>query len=407
MTPASRVDLSPLEIACGTVYGFDPDLPPIDVAAADSSPRRALENVIAAALSRAPCVVSFSGGRDSSAVLAVATQVARDRGLPLPIPVSLVFPQASLAAEDEWQELVISRLQLPDWHRLIFTDELDIVGDLARATLARHGLQWPFNAYFHVPIMQLARGGSVLTGVGGDELFSAGTWHRENLVLSRRARPLALDPARFVLSASPRVVKHRYLKAKLGPEKYPRTWLTPAANAEAIDRRVDSIAVESLSFRRTLARSWWPRRSRLVSLQALAELAADVEAQCVSPLCAPEVLGAIMKQQGWRAFDNRSRAMAELVGDLLPVDLTSRPTKAGFAQVFFNRAAREFADAWDGTGLDPAIVNAPELQRIWRTEELPDARTYTMMQYLVQQDRQRSAGQTRTQQGLDGRQLGQ
>ncbi len=378
MTP-----LTPLEIACGTVYGFDAALPPIDLTASSSSPREALEEVVAAALARPPCVVSFSGGRDSSAILAVATHVARERGLPLPIPVSLVFPQASLAAEDDWQQLVVDRLQLPDWHRLSFTDELDIVGDLARATMSRHGLQWPFNAYFHVPIMQLAAGGSVLTGVGGDELFSAGTWHRENLVLSRRARPLPLDLARFTLSVSPGPVKHRYLKAKLGPERHPRSWLTPAARAEAIDRRVDSIAAEAVSFRRTIARSWWPRRSRLVSLRALDQLAGDVEAQCVSPLCSSDVLAAIMRQQGWRAFTNRSRAMAALVGDLLPLELTSRPTKASFGQVFFNSAARAFAQEWDGAGLDPSIVNADELQRIWASDT-PDARTYTMMQYLVQ-----------------------
>jgi hypothetical protein len=76
--------------------------------------------------------------------------------------------------------------------------------------------------------------------------------------------------------------------------------------------------------------------------------------------------------------------MAALVGDLLPVDLTSRPTKASFGQVFFNRRSRAFAAGWDGTGLDPSIVNVPELQRIWASES-PDARTYTLMQFLAGQ----------------------
>ena len=37
--------------------------------------------------------------------------------------------------------------------------------------LRRYGVRWPGNAYMHTPIFDIARGGAVLTGVGGDELF--------------------------------------------------------------------------------------------------------------------------------------------------------------------------------------------------------------------------------------------
>src|ERR1700749_707865 len=65
------------------------------LAAPGVSAREALESVIRPALERSPCLVSFSGGRDSSAVLAAAAALARREGLPLPIPATIVFPAAA------------------------------------------------------------------------------------------------------------------------------------------------------------------------------------------------------------------------------------------------------------------------------------------------------------------------
>ena len=92
--------LAPLEVATGLVLGVDPRrevvAPRLDVA---ESPLRAFERAVLPALRRGPCLVSFSGGRDSSAVLAVATGIARREGLPLPIPVTNVFPGAATTDE--------------------------------------------------------------------------------------------------------------------------------------------------------------------------------------------------------------------------------------------------------------------------------------------------------------------
>ncbi|HZC13844.1 MAG TPA: hypothetical protein VE270_07480, partial [Thermoleophilaceae bacterium] len=70
------------------------------------SRRAAFEDVVRGALQRPLCVVSFSGGRDSSAVLALAMHVARCDGLPLPIPLTMRFPRYARTNEDEWRELV-------------------------------------------------------------------------------------------------------------------------------------------------------------------------------------------------------------------------------------------------------------------------------------------------------------
>ena len=53
------------------------------------TPLAALEEAILPALRRPPCLVSFSGGRDSSCVLAAATRAARREGLQPPVPVTL------------------------------------------------------------------------------------------------------------------------------------------------------------------------------------------------------------------------------------------------------------------------------------------------------------------------------
>ena len=136
-----------------------------------------MENAVRPHLSRPPCIVSFSGGRDSSAVLAVATSVARREGLELPIPVSLRYANAPQTHEDEWQELVIRALGLQQWERLAMTDELEFLGPVWKEVLQELGVVWPVNAgVMHRPIIPLARGGSLLTGFPGDWLFGKWRW---------------------------------------------------------------------------------------------------------------------------------------------------------------------------------------------------------------------------------------
>ena len=78
--------LSPLEIAAGVPL---PEREPrTRLERTDLAPRAALDQAILSGLQRAPCVVSFSGGRDSSLVLAAAVDAARRHGLPLPVPVT-------------------------------------------------------------------------------------------------------------------------------------------------------------------------------------------------------------------------------------------------------------------------------------------------------------------------------
>jgi hypothetical protein len=104
----------PWEIASGVALGLDPSAGALP-ADGPADPRAALDAVLLRALGRPPCLVSFSGGRDSSAVLAAAAAVARREGLALPVPLTYRFAAVAETDEARWQERVVGRLDLPDW----------------------------------------------------------------------------------------------------------------------------------------------------------------------------------------------------------------------------------------------------------------------------------------------------
>src|SRR4051794_11337016 len=96
-------ELTAREIAAGYLPGLVARPRPT---AAAATPRRALEDSLLAALRRPPCVIAFSGGRDSSALLALALHVARKHGLADPLPVTRIFPKDASTDEAKWQRLV-------------------------------------------------------------------------------------------------------------------------------------------------------------------------------------------------------------------------------------------------------------------------------------------------------------
>lgn len=375
---------SPLERGTGSVLGLSRVRP---VPHADGqSARSALESVVLDGLIRPPCTVSFSGGRDSSAILAVAAHVARREGLPLPIPVSLVFPECESADEHEWQTTAINHLRLPDWQRLSFHDELDIVGPTAINVLREKGPLWPFNAFFHVPIMSASRGGSVLSGVFGDEMLTTGwAWHRENQVLQRRRSPLAADPVRIGVALGPKGVRGRFLRerrrrAGAGRQPIRPVWTRPEAFAAIVEAQDAITARETLSYRRSVLRTLWPLRSRIIGNRSMNSLATDHDVAYLAPFADARFVSALTTERGWRMFADRTAAVRWLVGDLLPSEIVERSSKAWFDRAFFNRHARAFAHVWSGRGVDPDFVDPEALRRCWLEQAEPDARTYILLQ---------------------------
>ena len=357
-------ELTSLELASGLICGQQPGVPALPPPSDSRPARRVLEDAILAALHAGPCFVSFSGGRDSSAVLATAMLVARREGVPPPIPVTLWFPGVRSTDETAWQEQVIAHLAVPDWERIEIGEELDFLGGIARACLRAHGLLWPPNAYFHVPMFRVARGGCLLTGLDGDGLLGGWRWARPQSVLARRVRLRPADVARIGLALAPPVLRRRW------PSRFPLppvTWLRTPAQAAFARRWVAESAAEPRRWDHRMA--WYARRRYLYLAQrSLAVVAAGEAAEVRHPLAEPAFIAALARDGGAGGWGDRTATMAALFGDVLPPAVIERRRKAEFGRALWRTEARAFARQWDGTGVDPAMVDAERLRAAWAAD---------------------------------------
>jgi asparagine synthetase B (glutamine-hydrolysing) len=365
--------LDPLELASSLVFGFTP--PEALPAEEPCTPVEALERAILPALLRPPCLVSFSGGRDSSTILAVAVRLARREGLELPVPATNRFPGAAETDESDWQQRVVVHLGLTDWVRFDFTSELDIVGPVARRVLRHHGVMAPFNVHFHAPLLDEAFGGSLVTGAGGDEALGVERWARASAVLTGKAKPRPRDVLAVGLAASPPAVRQAVL-ARRDPILLP--WLQPWAQEEVWSRWVATVASQPLRWQQRFS---WYRRLRYirVGMENLGRVAADFRVAVHHPFVAPGFAAAVAALPREQRFVGRTAAMRELFAGLLPADLVARRTKSRFDAAFWNEHSRAFARDWDGSGLDQRVVDTEELRRQWASPQ-PDARTYLLLQ---------------------------
>ena len=368
--------LTSLELASGMLFGDGPG-----TASGLPSPRpgetafSALEGACVPALRRGRCFVSFSGGRDSSLVLAAAASAARRHGLPLPIPITNRFPDVGHTHEHEWQELAVRELGVDEWVRLELTDELDVLGDLATRGLRRHGLLWPFNVHFHAPMFDVARGGTLLTGIGGDEALGSSRWARPIAVLRGKQRPEPRDLLRVGLLYAPRAIR-RAVIARRCPEPFP--WLTEHAARALVGDWAADRAREPRSLRARLRRLP-DRRAIREGVASLDLLAADAGTSVGHPLLDRAFLGAVAAAGDGAGWQDRSLAMRALFDGVLPTPLLERTSKARFDGVFFGSRSRNFADGWDEDPPDIQVVDRQALTRTWAEPE-PDAHSFLLLQ---------------------------
>jgi hypothetical protein len=344
----------------------------------------ALEEALLPALSRPPAMVAFSGGVDSSLVLAAATSAARSRGLADPIPATLRFPSATWTGEEEWQEPVITSLGLADWERVDLDQDLDLLGDLATGVLDRHALYYPANAHSMVPIARLAKGGTLVTGVGGDDVLREWRWRHRAALLSRLSAPsvrgnkvpwrLLPTAALGSLPASLRrpVLQVRRRRSLGGTSGRDYGWLTAEGRSLAEAGLADQ---DDQPARWDEFVSWVDRRRTTSAYRTTLEaIADDAGAAACSPLIDRAFLGALATSGGRRGYADRAAAVAAIAGERLPAPTAARASKAVFHEVFWGPMARAFARAWDGSGVDDRLVDSEALRREWLSDR-PDFRS--------------------------------
>lgn len=356
--------MSPLEVACGLTFGGTTHPLPEN----GCPPARALEDATMPALEGpGPALVAYSGGRDSALVLAAATAAARRHGLPDPIPLTIRLPGVAAANEDVWQEHTVAHLGLREWELVTVDEELDLLGPVAIDMLVRHGPFWPANAHFIGLLLRRAAGGTLMTGEGGDDMFSWWRWQRAADLLARRARWRARDLLTVAVALAPPAVRRPIARRRLG-DRPGLPWLTPhgqAMYAKQLARSADA----PRRWDRMLA--WMSgRRSMTVTADTLAVLAEDAGARVLSPLLAPAFLGALADHGGRYGMGDRTATLRGLFGGLLPDEVLTRPDKATFGPAFFGPATRRFAREWDGGGIDPALVDAGALRSTWLAERV-------------------------------------
>lgn len=367
--------LSQLEIASNLVLGAASPASHLPRRGRFASARIALEAAVQQALERTPCVVSFSGGRDSSAVLALAVHVARREGLELPIAVTLRFPGVDQADETAWQELVVRHLGVEEWERVEVGEELDMLGPYAQDVLKRCGLLWPANSYVHEPILRRAELGSLITGVDGDGVLGSWRWQAHADVASgRRARSVG-NLVKVAHAASPRPV--RSLVARRHEVQAP-LWLRPDAARAFVEAVRREHANEPFSWGRRVR--WLAQRKYLHLVRSSFETMARAHSVEVTHLFIdPGFLRSLADHSRFGPGD-RTAAMRELFGDVLPEAVLSRRTKAVFGRSFASGQSREFIAGWSGGGLNEEIVDGEVLSRVWKEDADPGRQSMLLLQ---------------------------
>jgi asparagine synthase (glutamine-hydrolysing) len=362
--------MTALDVAVGAPIGFGPD---VRLPSVTTAPLVALEEAVAAAVRRTPCCVAFSGGRDSSLVLAAAVRAAAKEYCPQPIALTVRFRGESASDESAWQDLVLDHLGVTDRIVLDVDDELDLVGPVATRELHRRGALFPANSHGLAPLVEHASGGSLLVGLGGDELLSGHRWTRVNDVLAGRQRPGPRDVGRIVVATLPGMLRARVLRSRRQLE--PPRWLRSAA-AQRLRRIERAGPDEPVRFDRVVPHAA-RARTVLVAAESLKRLSGDVSIE--APLLDPRFVAALASAGGARGWGGRAAAMRAIVGDALPDAILGRRDKAHFDATYFGAATRRFAKTWTGGGIDPSLVDPDALRSEW-LEPKPDFRSALLLQ---------------------------
>lgn len=378
--------LEPLELYSGMSFGERLSPRPPFPALGAHRPREVLEELLRQALAHEPCHVCFSGGRDSSALLALATHVARRDGLPEPVPLTARYPGCPAADENDWQELVIGHLGLRDWTTFDVTDEGDVLGEAACEVLRRFGVTGLAPAHTLLLHARCAGGGSMVTGTGGDEVFAPGVYRRQSFRLLARTRPRRRVPWELAFNALPLAARRR-IEARWTPIPH-LAWLRPDAQRQVVQRGRRSMRLTTSYAADVLHMIDTRGYERVCAV--LSALAGWAGVTLVEPFFDPRFMRALALETPEGGYVDRTDALEALFGDLLPATILRRTSKASFNEVLMGPRARSFVRHWDGSGIDAAIADPVALKAAWEAPH-PDVRSLSALQQAwLTADRARS-----------------
>jgi hypothetical protein len=353
--------LTPFDVAVGMPFGHVEDGSSGDPV---SSPQAALRHVLLGALLRPPCVVAFSGGVDSSLLLILLSRLAREEGLAQPLVATHQFRGLVDAEEGQWQRLALEAAGSPEVTVLDGFPDADLLGHRAQAQLRRHGLLYPAMLPRHGALLELAAGGTLVSGEGGDEVLGptrsgrvTEVWHR------RKPRRVALRRAASAMLPGP---AQRRLGLRAAGDALP-SWLTPPSQAAARAALSAERALEPFHAGRS-TRRLLHRRAHLISTSSCALVAAEYQTINLMPFLEPSFVHATAKAKGVFGWPSRMHLVDALFPGVLPTPLLTRTTKARFNGAFFGAEVREFARDWGGGGVDTALVEPEALRRTWLSE---------------------------------------
>ncbi len=379
MRPPGLPRVSEHDVALGFLFGAEVSGPTEDTA--ESEPVRALRAVLRPALSGTPCVLAFSGGRDSSLLLALAADLAAREGLNPPVALTFRYPEDEHAEESSWQQLVVDHLRRRglrfDWECIDIGPQFDVLGALVTPILRAHGAAlWPPALGSTVLLANLVRGGSLVTGDYGDEVLGG---HRATVlrtVARCRGRGLGREAwGEVMLTAAPEKVRRAAFARRIeGGE-----WLRPAFRWEWRDRRARHAAAQPLRWDASVR---FPLRQRaaIIGRQTLRTVASWYDCKLVEPLGSPGFVASLAAFGGRWGIGGRSACVRLLADGLLPEAVIERRDKAYFNASRFGAATADFVRSWDGSGLNDDLVDAEVLREVWSAGFVP-APTAMLLQH--------------------------